>query len=98
MCRRIAGADAASSTPRTRAQSCTSRSSTSPCPRCVVCCPSGRLADAWTQGDFLKQGGTLGSGVQHHEAGVLTEGGCDRQVDGVGERMARDLGAFRARS
>jgi len=40
---------------------------------------------------FLQGGGKLGSGITHHNAGVLQTEGCDRTVEGVGEKMAQDL-------
>lgn len=41
---------------------------------------------------FLSGGGKLDSGITHDKAGVLNSGeGCERTVDGVGEKLARDL-------
>jgi len=40
---------------------------------------------------FLQGGGKLGSGITHQNAGVLQTEGCDRTVDGVGEKLAQDL-------
>ena len=45
-----------------------------------------------SKADFLKKGGDLSSNISHHEAANLNEGGCDRQVDGVGEKLAHSLG------
>lgn len=44
-----------------------------------------------TMESFLSGGGKLGSGIKHSEAGVLNEGECVRNVDGIGEKLARDL-------
>jgi len=44
-----------------------------------------------TMDSFLQGGGKLGSGITHHNAGVLQTEGCDRTVDGVGEKLAQDL-------
>jgi len=44
-----------------------------------------------TMDSFLSGGGKLSSGITHDNAGVLATEGCDRQVSGVGEKLAADL-------
>lgn len=41
--------------------------------------------------DFLKGGGKLGSGIRHHESGVLQDGDCNRTVDGIGLKLIDEL-------
>jgi hypothetical protein len=48
--------------------------------------------EAISKDDFLKRGGILGSSHKDvGQANILTQGTCDRTVDGVGEKLAQEL-------
>lgn len=48
---------------------------------------------AVSKDEFLKGGGSLSNSIRSvHEANLLNTGKCDRKVDGIAEKLERDLG------